>query len=45
VGFLILLIRAFGVWADAVPFAIILMNIVNPLLDRAPVRRRGTVTP
>ncbi len=39
-GFLIMLIRAFGVWADAVPFAVILMNILTPLLDRLPVRRR-----
>jgi electron transport complex protein RnfD len=39
-GFLIVLIRAYGVWADAVPFAVILMNIVNPLLDRIGVRRR-----
>ena len=42
-GFLIVLIRAFGVWADAVPFAVILMNVVNPLLDRIPVRRRHAV--
>lgn len=33
-GFLIILIRAFGVWPDAVPFAVLLMNIVSPLLDR-----------
>jgi electron transport complex protein RnfD len=38
-GFLVVLIRAFGVWADAVPFAVILMNILNPLIDRAPARR------
>jgi electron transport complex protein RnfD len=34
IGFLIILIRAFGVWPDAVPFAVLLMNIVSPLLDR-----------
>ncbi|MBZ0270307.1 RnfABCDGE type electron transport complex subunit D [bacterium] len=39
-GFLIELIRAYGVWADAVPFAVILMNVMNPLLDRIGVRRR-----
>lgn len=33
VGFLILLIRAHGIWPDAVPFAIVLMNAVTPLLD------------
>ena len=38
-GFLIVLIRAFGVWADAVPFAVILMNILNPLVDRPGARR------
>jgi len=34
VGFLIVLVRAFGVWPDAVPFAILLMNSIHPLLDR-----------
>lgn len=34
VGFLIMLIRAYGIWPDAVPFAVLLMNIVNPLADR-----------
>ena len=38
-----LLIRAFGVWADAVPFAVILMNIVTPLIDRPPSRKRQVV--
>jgi electron transport complex protein RnfD len=33
-GFLIVLIRAYGVWPDAVPFAVLLMNIMFPLLDR-----------
>ncbi|MBT4266850.1 MAG: 4Fe-4S dicluster domain-containing protein [Deltaproteobacteria bacterium] len=33
-GFLIILIRAFGVWSDAVPFAVILMNVLFPLIDR-----------
>lgn len=42
-GFIIVLIRAFGVWADAVPFAVILMNVVNPLLDRMPGARREVV--
>jgi electron transport complex protein RnfD len=34
VGFLIVLIRAFGIWPDAMPFAVLLMNVMNPLLDR-----------
>ncbi|MGK5091362.1 RnfABCDGE type electron transport complex subunit D [Deltaproteobacteria bacterium TL4] len=34
VGFLIMLIRAYGIWPDSVPFAILLMNILNPLIDR-----------
>ena len=33
-GFLIILVRAFGIWPDAVPFAILLMNVLTPLLDR-----------
>jgi len=33
-GLLIMLIRAYGIWPDAVPFAILLVNVVNPLLDR-----------
>jgi len=33
-GFLIVLIRAFGVWPDAIPFAVLLMNVMNPLIDR-----------
>jgi len=37
-GFLIVLIRAYGIWPDAVPFAILLMNVMSPLLDRI---RRG----
>ncbi len=44
-GFLIVLIRGFGVWADAVPFAVILMNILTPLLDRFRIRRQEAVTP
>ena len=44
IGFMIVLIRAFGVWPDAIPFAIMLMNIVNPLLDRIrPKVIRGAV--
>ena len=33
-GMLVMLIRAYGIWADAVPFAVILANVLNPLLDR-----------
>ena len=34
IGFMIMLIRAFGIWPDAIPFAVMLMNILHPLLDR-----------
>ena len=34
IGFLIVLIRAYGVWPDAVPFAVLLGNILTPLCDR-----------
>jgi len=34
VGFLIMLIRVYGIWPDAVPFAVLLMNILSPLLDK-----------
>ena len=33
-GVMIMLVRAFGQWPDAIPFAVLLMNILNPLLDR-----------
>ena len=33
-GFLVILIRAFGIWPDATPFALMLMNVMSPLLDR-----------
>jgi Na+-translocating ferredoxin:NAD+ oxidoreductase subunit D len=39
-GVLVMLIRAYGVWADAVPFAIVLANVLNPLLDRIRPRVR-----
>lgn len=39
-GFLIMLIRAYGIWPDAVPFAVLLMNVLNPLLDRLRPRPR-----
>jgi electron transport complex protein RnfD len=45
VGFLIMLIRAFGIWHDAVPFAILLMNILSPLLDHLRPRVREAVSP
>jgi electron transport complex protein RnfD len=34
VGILIMLIRTYGVWPDAAPFAVLIMNLVQPLLDR-----------
>ncbi|HUT56161.1 MAG TPA: RnfABCDGE type electron transport complex subunit D [bacterium] len=33
-GAMIMLIRTFGVWPDAVPFAVLLMNVASPLLDK-----------
>jgi electron transport complex protein RnfD len=33
-GLLIVLIRAYGIWPDAVPFAVLLGNVMIPLLDR-----------
>jgi len=33
-GLLVMLIRAYGIWEDAVPFAVVLANVLNPLLDR-----------
>ncbi len=43
IGFLIILIRAYGIWPDAVPFAILLGNVLNPLLDRIRPRVRRVV--
>ncbi len=41
-GTLIMLIRAFGIWPDAVPFAVLLMNVVCPLIDRLkPTVKKG----
>ncbi len=40
IGLIIVLIRAFGIWPDAIPFAILLGNVVNPLLDRIRPRVR-----
>ncbi|MBU3915526.1 RnfABCDGE type electron transport complex subunit D [bacterium] len=33
-GAMIMLIRAYGIWPDAVPFAIVLMNVTYPIIDR-----------
>ncbi len=33
-GFMVILIRAYGIWPDAVPFAVLLMNALFPLIDR-----------
>ncbi len=32
-GFLVILVRSFGTWYDGVPFAILLANLVMPLLE------------
>ncbi|MHC4942824.1 MAG: RnfABCDGE type electron transport complex subunit D, partial [Planctomycetota bacterium] len=42
-GLLIILIRAYGIWPDAVPFAVLLMNILFPLLDRIRPRVKEVV--
>jgi electron transport complex protein RnfD len=34
IGLMYMLIRVFGTWMDPMPFAIVLMNILNPLLDK-----------
>lgn len=34
IGFFVVLIRAFGIWPDAAPFALVLMNVMHPLVDR-----------
>jgi electron transport complex protein RnfD len=34
IGFFVVLIRAFGIWPDAAPFALVLMNVLHPLVDR-----------
>jgi electron transport complex protein RnfD len=33
-GAMIMLIRTFGVWPDAIPFAVLLLNLLNPVIDR-----------
>lgn len=43
IGFLIILIRAYGIWPDAVPFAVLLMNVLFPLLDRIRPRVKEVV--
>lgn len=44
-GFLIVLIRAFGIWPDAAPFAVLLTNAFNPLLDKLRPRPLGAEAP
>ncbi|GMV41400.1 MAG: hypothetical protein AMXMBFR64_31160 [Myxococcales bacterium] len=43
VGTMIMLIRAFGIWPDAAPFAVMLMNAIFPLLDRIRPQRKTLV--
>lgn len=46
VGFMIMLVRAFGIWPDAAPFAILLMNALYPLIDKLRPRHKTLmVTP
>ncbi len=43
-GAMIMLIRAFGTWPDAIPFAIILMNVTYPIIDRLKPRvKKGVI--
>lgn len=34
IGAMVVLIRVYGTWPDAVPFAILMLNLLNPILDR-----------
>ena len=43
IGVMTMLIRAYGVWPDAIPFAVMLMNILNPLIDRIRPRPKELV--
>ena len=42
-GVMIMLIRAYGIWPDAVPFAILLVNLLSPHLDRIRPKMRLVV--
>jgi len=42
-GALIMLIRTYGIWPDAVPFAVLLANVLNPLLDKVRPRVKQVV--
>ena len=42
-GVMIMLIRAYGIWPDAVPFAILLVNVLSPHLDRIRPKMRLVV--
>ena len=42
-GALVLLLRRWGVWSEPVPFALLLMNALTPLLDRLRPRPRQKV--
>ncbi|MBM3237461.1 RnfABCDGE type electron transport complex subunit D [Candidatus Poribacteria bacterium] len=44
-GILTMLIRIYGIYPDGVVFAILLMNMVNPLLDKIRPRVIGKVSP
>jgi electron transport complex protein RnfD len=39
-GMLVMLVRAFGIWPDAVPFAVLLMCALSPLVDKLRPRLR-----
>ena len=34
IGAMVALIRVYGTWPDAVPFAVLMLNLLNPILDR-----------
>ncbi len=43
-GAMIVLIRAYGIWPDAIPFAIVLMNVTYPIIDRLKPRvKKGVI--
>jgi electron transport complex protein RnfD len=44
-GILTIIIRIYGKYPDGVMFAILLMNMVNPLLDKIRPRVIGKVSP
>jgi len=42
-GFLVVLIRAIGIYDDGVVYALLLMNVVHPLLDKIGPKALGRI--